>query len=200
MHDDIVGALDSDRTRGGMFAVDGQGTVLSWNPGAEVLLGYRADEAIGRKCYELLDGRLRSGKRLCASRCVARACTNRTAGIRDMDLVVQHRGGRREVLRVSTVTLPDHGGGAAHFIRPAASEWNRRTAGVRLTSDNLSAVSRREADVLRGLANGRSTHDIATDLCISPLTVRTHLRNLLRKLNLRSQTQLALFALRNGLS
>ena len=192
-------ATEGVHSTGGMFAVDSQGTVISWNPGAEALLGRSADEAIGRKCYELIDGRLPSGKRLCGPACVARARADRARGVRDLDLVVQHGAGSRQLLRFSTLSLPLPDG-AAHFVRPAASARAPQSASALFTNAHLCDVSRREADVLRGLANGHSTHEIATDLCISPLTVRTHTRNLLRKLNLRSQTQLAVFALRNGLS
>jgi DNA-binding CsgD family transcriptional regulator len=182
-----------------MFAVDAEGTILSWTPGAEALLGRPARLALGRKCYDVIGGRLRSGKRLCGAACPIRDRARRTGGVADMELVVPERSGRRVVLRFSTVGLPDRGG-IAHFFRPAASEWGRRAALALTTDAGLAHVSRREADVLRGLAHGDSTQDIATALCISPLTVRTHMRNLLRKLNLHSQVQLAVFAIRHGLS
>jgi class 3 adenylate cyclase/DNA-binding CsgD family transcriptional regulator/tetratricopeptide (TPR) repeat protein len=52
-------------------------------------------------------------------------------------------------------------------------------------------LSRREAQVARLYAEGRSYKDIADLLCIAPATVRTHLNTIYRKLQLRSKIQLA---------
>ena len=40
--------LAADATEYALFLTDPDGRVLSWNPGAERLFGYRADEAVGR--------------------------------------------------------------------------------------------------------------------------------------------------------
>jgi DNA-binding NarL/FixJ family response regulator len=50
--------------------------------------------------------------------------------------------------------------------------------------------------VLQLAAEGRSTAEIAKELFISPRTVETHRANFLRKLALRSQTDLVRFAIR----
>lgn len=65
-----------------------------------------------------------------------------------------------------------------------------------VTSDLLTA---RELEVLQLVARGRSNRDISEQLAISEATVRTHMSNILAKLNLGSRTQAALFALREGL-
>jgi NarL family two-component system response regulator LiaR len=56
----------------------------------------------------------------------------------------------------------------------------------------------REMDVLRCVARGYSNKQIASELSVSTPTVRTHVSNLLRKLNLENRTQLALFARQNN--
>ena len=66
-----------------------------------------------------------------------------------------------------------------------------------LTTDPLTA---REMDVLRQVAQGRSNKEIAEQLVITELTVRTHVSNILGKLHLASRTQAALYALREGLA
>lgn len=58
----------------------------------------------------------------------------------------------------------------------------------------------REVDVLRLVAQGQSNREIADSLTISEATVRTHVSNILSKLNLESRTQAALYALREGLA
>ena len=55
----------------------------------------------------------------------------------------------------------------------------------------------RELDVLRCVAKGYSNKQIASELSVSTTTVRTHVSNLLRKLNLENRTQLALYARQN---
>ena len=62
------------------------------------------------------------------------------------------------------------------------------------------ALSEREVEVLRLLARGMSNQEIADTLVLSEATVRTHVSSILRKLQLASRTQAALYALREGLA
>jgi DNA-binding NarL/FixJ family response regulator len=57
----------------------------------------------------------------------------------------------------------------------------------------------REYEILNGLARGKTGPVIAAELNIAPLTVRTHIRNLLAKLGVHSRLEAVAFALRNGL-
>jgi NarL family two-component system response regulator LiaR len=61
-------------------------------------------------------------------------------------------------------------------------------------------LTQREMEVLRLVANGWSNREVADRLHISEATVRTHVSNILGKLNLCSRTQAALYALREGLA
>ena len=54
--------------------------------------------------------------------------------------------------------------------------------------------------MLRLIAQGKSNREIAADLVLAELTVRTHVSNILGKLHLASRTQAALYALRQGLA
>jgi NarL family two-component system response regulator LiaR len=58
----------------------------------------------------------------------------------------------------------------------------------------------REVEVLQLVARGHSNREISGCLSISEATVRTHVSNILSKLNLCSRTQAALYALREGLA
>lgn len=65
--------------------------------------------------------------------------------------------------------------------------------------DSPEKLTERETDVLRLLALGRSNKEIASELVIGEKTVKTHVSNILMKLNLTSRTQAALHAVRIGL-
>jgi two-component system response regulator DevR len=57
----------------------------------------------------------------------------------------------------------------------------------------------REQEVLELLASGKTGSEIAEDLHIAPLTVRTHIRNLMSKLGVHSRLEAVTFAMKNGL-
>ena len=69
----------------------------------------------------------------------------------------------------------------------------------RAGSRALDQLTARECDVLRHIALGLSTKEIAGRLEIGARTVETHRANLMRKLDLRSVALLTRFALREGL-
>ena len=52
-------------------------------------------------------------------------------------------------------------------------------------------LTRRELEVVRLVAVGRTNREIATELFLSPRTVDMHVRNLLRKLDCRSRVEAA---------
>jgi DNA-binding NarL/FixJ family response regulator len=63
----------------------------------------------------------------------------------------------------------------------------------------LSALTAREREILALVAQGHSNREIAEQLVISERTARTHVSNVLSKLQLSSRTQAALLAIREGL-
>jgi NarL family two-component system response regulator LiaR len=58
----------------------------------------------------------------------------------------------------------------------------------------------REIEVLELIAEGLPNDDIANELYISERTVRSHVSNILGKLNLENRTQAALYAVRHGIA
>ncbi len=61
------------------------------------------------------------------------------------------------------------------------------------------ALTERELFVLRLVASGASNQEIAQKLSISVNTVKSHLKNILDKLQLENRTQAATYALKHGL-
>lgn len=66
------------------------------------------------------------------------------------------------------------------------------------SSRPLDALSDRELDILRLLAQGLTNKDIAQALFLSVRTVDAHLRSIFTKLSLRSRTEAALWAVKHG--
>jgi DNA-binding CsgD family transcriptional regulator len=78
-----------------------------------------------------------------------------------------------------------------HFVRHR-QQW-------RPTSSELARLTVREHEILEALANGDTNAQIATQLCISPHTVRAHLEHIFEKLHAKTRTEAAarLFAERD---
>jgi DNA-binding NarL/FixJ family response regulator len=67
-----------------------------------------------------------------------------------------------------------------------------RRLGRRAVADADGAgLSRRELEVVRHVAAGRTNREIAQELFLSPRTVDMHVRNILRKLDCRSRVAAA---------
>ena len=66
--------------------------------------------------------------------------------------------------------------------------------------DSPEALTARETDVLRLLAEGKTNRQIGADLGVGENTVRTHVSSILAKLGVQSRTQAALYAARTGLA
>jgi DNA-binding NarL/FixJ family response regulator len=70
----------------------------------------------------------------------------------------------------------------------------------RKTPGEQMPLTRREHEVLKLVAAGKTTNQIAEELFISAYTAETHRRNLLQKLGLRNAAALARYAIEHGLA
>ena len=75
-----------------------------------------------------------------------------------------------------------------------------RQVAARLTErSEREQLTERERDVLESLIKGRSNKEIASSLCISEDTVKSHLKGLFAKLRVRDRTEAAMEAIRHGI-
>jgi DNA-binding NarL/FixJ family response regulator len=65
-------------------------------------------------------------------------------------------------------------------------------------ADRYDLLTDREREVLELLARGMTYAEIADNLIISPRAAETHRANLMRKLELKTQTNITIYALRRG--
>ncbi len=71
-------------------------------------------------------------------------------------------------------------------------------AGERSRAARSADLTRRERDVLERLAEGRATEEVAQMLHVSPHTVRSRIKTLLRKLGARNREHAVAIALTEG--
>ncbi|HVL25919.1 MAG TPA: response regulator transcription factor [Thermomicrobiales bacterium] len=104
-----------------------------------------------------------------------------------------------EIVRATTTVA---GGGS--WLDPQIAghvlDAYRRTAGSRQRdNDAIGQLTPRERDVLRQVATGATNAEVAETLFISEATVKSHLGNLLAKLDLRDRAAAIVFAHTQGL-
>jgi DNA-binding NarL/FixJ family response regulator len=87
------------------------------------------------------------------------------------------------------------------LLSPAATRAliARFLAGPQPASGRLRVLTAREREVMALAAEGRSNAEIARDLVVSPLTVRTHIQRAMTKLHARDRAQLVVIAYQTGL-
>ena len=90
------------------------------------------------------------------------------------------------------------------FLCPEATavlvDSSRLGAKASASNPKSAQLGRREAQVLRMLALGKSSPQIGADLHIATSTVDVHRRNIMNKLDLHTVAELTTFALRTGLT
>ncbi|MFJ5043859.1 response regulator [Streptomyces sp. NPDC098077] len=100
---------------------------------------------------------------------------------------------------------PDALAGAIRSVHAGHVLLQPEVAGALLAQDDAGAgtgrgstLTEREREVLGLIADGRSNREIARAFVLSEKTVKTHVSNILMKLDVADRTQAALWAVRNG--
>jgi DNA-binding CsgD family transcriptional regulator len=184
------------------FAVDGDGDIVAWNATASLTFGIQEQEAVGRRCGDMLQGADECGP-VCSADCTIRQSVRARRPVRNFDLLVATPMGRRwfniSVLIYSDPGSPDSY--ALHVARPVDTR-KRLEMVVRdfvrgesigeeaLASPSISRavvgnapLSDREVDVLRLLGRGFTTTEVARSLSISRTTVNNHVQHAMAKLD-----------------
>jgi DNA-binding NarL/FixJ family response regulator len=87
------------------------------------------------------------------------------------------------------------------WLDPGVTERVLRTSAPspKDVSDRIEHLTQREAEVLQLIGRGRSNTEIATELFISEVTVKSHIGHIFTKLALRDRAAAIVFAFDNGL-
>lgn len=76
---------------------------------------------------------------------------------------------------------------------------NNRLANRDIDRDKIESLTSRELEVLIQVANGMFNKEIATSLNISERTVKNHISNIFKKIDVSDRTQAAVFAIKNNI-
>ena len=104
----------------GVFAVDQEQRILFWNDLAQKTLGHSSQEAVGKYCWELLNGKSEAGIQICCPNCPIFQRIRKQLPVESFNLLVKHRNGQTIKLNVSSIGLPSNGDdivGLAHVQR-----------------------------------------------------------------------------------
>ncbi len=201
----------------GAYAVDVRQVICYWNAAAERMLGHAAADVLGRRCYEVLQSiPVQGSSPFCVEDCPT--IRNGLQGGIPQVVTLQLRCATGQTKRVhfTPLFLPqlqndpkllvflfhdDVESGQASEAKDNGAERARNTAGARAdaTRGEVEPLTVREREVVRLLALGRTTLEMAEELYLSENTVRNHVSNARQKLRARSKLEAVLVAQQQGL-
>ena len=197
------------------FACDRKGAIVAWNASAERLFGHAAADVIGKRCCDVLDGRDVFGNRYCDMRCAIRNMIHRQEPVHNFQLSFCTALSWRIDVSVSVFVVFGNTRSEqtiVHILQPLENSNDkslpRDSASFRgidspeeheKATSASSELTSRESEVLRILAAGATTPEVAKRLCISEATVRNHVRNILSKLDVHSRLEAVCLAIHRRL-
>lgn len=104
-----------DSINDGVFTVDGEFRVTSFNRSAEMITGVRREAAIGRTCCEVFRADI------CEGECALKQTIATGKPIVNKSIIILNAANSRVPISVSTALLADRDGGSAAASRPFAT-------------------------------------------------------------------------------
>lgn len=87
-----------------------------------------------------------------------------------------------------------------NYIQPSLiPALNNRLLNRDVDKEKVASLTNRELEVLVQVANGMFNKEIATNLNISERTVKNHISNIFKKIDVSDRTQAAVFAIKNNI-
>lgn len=208
-------------TADGVFAVDAGQRIILWNEAATGLLGFRSEEVLGKRCYEVFSSRVRNGNHSCGPGCPLFSTARKGRLIESHDMVMPTKAARPIWVNASVIVVPPQLAGLFAMIyvfRDITSHVQAETVVEKIRaalsgvppsikgSDSLPpgrnplhTLRPRQLEVLRLIAQGASTKAIAETLSLSPATVRNHTQKILVKLGVHTKLQAVALAFKHDL-
>lgn len=189
----------------GMFVTDDRQRIVAWSGAAQRMLGFSADEVVGKTCYQVVMGREPDGHPVCGRNCTVTRNARRGRGTAAYEVTARSRDGGARCLSNSVLVVegPEGAFHVIHLLReaPAATPMLHRPIEAPCPDDDamVESLTRRELEVLRHFADGSTIDEIAGSLSISVFTARNHIANIGRKLGARNRLEVVLLGMRRGL-
>ncbi len=115
------------------------------------------------------------------------------------EAVARLRRGTEDDRRVATALLQSAGEASRrHSWVGLAARVEELSVAERRVAEAPGGLTRREVEVARRVAQGRSNREIAEDFVLSERTVETHVQHILNKLGFTSRAEIAAWAVRAG--
>lgn len=209
------------QTADGVFAVDADQKIILWNEAAARLLGFRPEEVLGKRCFEVFSGPAGNGNPSCGPDCSLFSAVKRGKLVESHDLFIPTKTGRPIWVNASIIVVPYRLAGLfamIHVFRDITSHVRAETVVEKIRAalsgippsakgsehlppgrNPLDVLRPRQLQVLKLIAQGASTKAIAARLSLSPATVRNHTQKILVKLGVHTKLEAATLALKHNL-
>ena len=202
----------------GAYAINMHQRVVFWNHAAERILGYRAEEVLNRRCFDVLGGTSEKEHRVCTANCSTVVFARRGEVAPSQTILARTKDGKSKWLSIVHILVPSpsrDAGALVHIFHDTTEEVEAKRLvsqfGALLAqgrqapqaspcgSEPLEALTAREIEVLRLLSQGLGTKEIARQLVVQPITVRNHVQRLLAKLDVHNRLEAVAAASARGL-
>ncbi|MEZ5344225.1 MAG: LuxR C-terminal-related transcriptional regulator [Pyrinomonadaceae bacterium] len=199
-----------DRTADPAFAVNGLHSIEFWNKAAEDFFGIESKDAIGKSCSSIVQGDDECGQ-FCSKDCAIFHAAEKHNPIQNFDLKILTSNGKKWC-NVSVLIAEENKSVLPYTIHIVRNIDVRKRLELLMRNflvveadfpperavDLISTtrapsreaiLSDRELQILKLLASGQKTNDIAEQLCISRTTVNNHVQHVLKKLSAHSRLE-----------
>ena len=210
------------KAQDGVYAVDMNQRVVFWNRGAERILGYRAEEILGKRCYQVFAGVSEKEAQVCTNNCFVILWARKGIVAPAQTIRTQTKDGQSKWLNITHVLLPAAKRELSilvHILNDVTEAMEAKRLVQRVgrilakapqvpisaylpaleVRDGVETLSPRELEVLRLLASGLGTTAIAETLVVSQTTVRNHIQHILSKLGVHNRLEAVAASSRHGM-
>lgn len=178
-----------------LFTFDATQRIRSWNRAAEEVTGIAADEVVGRYCWEVLCAHDEAGGIVCHPGCSFHRLLRERWPVAPPTLTIRTSTGTRR-MRVPMIAVHERTLFAALLVDPGDA---LPSAPAPVEAGQPPSLTPRQQMVLAMLTDGKQARKIAAELQLSEMTVRNHIRAILRELGCTSQLSAVAKARRLGL-
>jgi PAS domain S-box-containing protein len=178
-------------SRNAMVLLDGERRHVDFNGAYLKMIGYPRSQLLGRPMYELVVGGPIASEQEWRSALAS--------GDFDGEAELVSADGTSVAVQWAATVEVITGRRLVLFVALNTSRWGRRFRRVDADEDRRERLSPREREIVRLIAHGQTSPEIAEELRIAHDTVRTHARNAMVKVGARSRAHLVARVLGEGL-